>query len=171
MKTNALLIGAGVAVIALIMSNKSNAEGGGSLNFNTLIGFNDYATPEAVSRIQAIYDELSSRGFTTEQLLWMLSQICFETGIFTNVANYGLMNKNNYAGLTTVSGGYASYPNIAAFCDAYITFMTKRANPIGANSLTDFNNRLRQNGYYTENPDIYFNGLQTYYNILSRTIQ
>lgn len=168
---NTLLIGAGIAVIALIISNKSNAEEGGSLNIGSLIGFNGYATPEAVARIQAIYDELASRGYTTEQLLWMLSQICFESGIFTNVANYSLMNKNNYAGLTNVGGGYASYPSIAAFCDAYIGFLTKRANPIGASSLTDFNNRLRQNGYYTENPEVYYNGLETYYNILSQSIQ
>lgn len=122
---------------------------------------------DAVDRLNSLYYEYSTRGLSDEQIKYMLSQNLFETGLFTDVANYSLMSKNNFAGLTNVSGGYAAYNSIPDFTDAYINFLSKGANPLGASSLSDYNNRLYQNHYYTEDPQIYYNGLLTYYNLLS----
>lgn len=170
MKATPLVI-AGIIALALFLSgNSATAAPTGALNVGSLVGYNTYATQAAVNILNSIYQELSSRGYTTMQILFMLSQILFETGLFTSVANYNLINQNNFAGLTVVGGGYAQYNSVSDFCDSYIGFLTKGANPLGASSLTDFNNRLQQNGYYTENPTVYLNGLQSYYNLLSQTI-
>lgn len=169
MKGNTLLfVGAGILALLLFTNNASAATG--NLDISSLIGYNAYATQASVNILNSIYQELNSRGYTTMQILFMLSQILFESGLFTSVANYNLINQNNFAGLTVVGGGYAAYSSISDFCDAYIGFLTKGSNPLGATSLTDFNNRLQQNGYYTENPTVYMNGLLSNYNLLSQTI-
>lgn len=171
MKGNTLLIAGAALILLLLITNPAQANTSGMLNISSLIGFNQYATQDAVNRLNNIFQELQSRGFSTMQLLFMLSQILWESGLFTDIANYGLMNQNNYAGLTNIGGGYAAYNSISDFCDAYIGFLTKGSDPLGATSITDFNNRLQANGYYTEKPTVYLNGLQTYYNLLSQTIQ
>lgn len=162
---NAVIIGAGLLLL-LFWSNKSNAAvaPGGSLDLSSLA---DQYGEDAVNRLNALYAEFLSRGYSDQQILYMLSQILFETGLFTSNPNYHLMNQNNYAGLTQVSGGYAAYNSISDFVDAYDGFLTKYNNPLGANSLSDFNNRLLNNHYYTENPGVYYNGLLRYYNMLT----
>jgi flagellar motor component MotA len=171
MKGNTLLIVGGAALLLLLLSNTGAAAATtGVLNISSLIGYNTYATQDAINRLNSIYQELQSRGLTTMQILFALSQVLFESGLFTDVANYTRMNLNNYAGLTVVGGGYASYNSISDFVDAYLGFLTKGSNPLGASSITDFNNRLQQNGYYTENPAVYLNALNAYYNLLSQTI-
>jgi hypothetical protein len=170
-KKNSSFVWIGAAVLlALVFSTKSAAANtaNGDLDLSSL---SDAYGQDAVNRLNSIYAELLSRGYSTQQILFMLSQILHESGLFTDVANYGLMNQNNYAGLTVTSGGYASFPNISAFVDAYEGFMTKWSDPIGATSLTDFNNRLVANGYYTANPAAYLNSLQVYYNLLSQTLK
>lgn len=169
MKSNALIIAGAALVLLLLVAGPAGAATG-AINISSLLGYNVYATQDAINRLTAINNELASRGYSTQQILFMLSQIIWETGIFTSVANYYRMNQNNYAGLTVVGGGYASYSSISDFCDAYIGFLTKGSNPLGAQTLTDFNNRLQANGYYTEDPTVYFNGLNAYYNLLSQTI-
>lgn len=167
-----LIVGIGVLLLLLVTS-QDTAAATGALNLSSLIGYNQYATADAVGRLNAIYAELASRGYSTEQILWMLSQILLETGLFTSVANYNRMNQNNYAGLTDGSN-YLSFNSIADFCDAYIQFLSKRSNPLGAASLSDFNNRLLTIGpngspYYTSSPATYLANLQYYYNLLSQT--
>ena len=126
---------------------------------------------DAVDRLNSLYYEYSTRDLTDQQIKFMLSQNLFESGLFTDQANYRLMNQNNYAGLKTTLGTYAAYDTIADFTDAYLGFLSKRNNPLGASSLQDFVNRLVANCYFgcppeTE-PNVYLNGLQTYYNLLS----
>jgi hypothetical protein len=120
------------------------------------------------SLLNSILSEMVIRGYSVQQIEFMLSQILFETGLLVpGVANTNLINQNNFAGLTSTSGGYAAYSSISDFMDAYNVFLTKGSNPLGATSLTDFNNRLIANKYYTESPAVYLNGLQTYYNALN----
>jgi hypothetical protein len=147
MKGNAPFIWLGAGILALLLVS-------GAANANTVNGDLDLSSLEsdygsdAVNRLNSIYAQLLSRGYSTQQILYMLSQILFESGMFTpSGGNQGLMNQNNYAGLTVVGGGYASYPSVSAFIDAYLGFMTKGSDPVDANSLNDFNNRLVQNGY------------------------
>lgn len=168
MKDNSLIwVGAGVLLL-LLLSKSAGAQPTGDLNLSSLS--DDYGS-DAVGRLNAIYSELLTRGYSDQQILFMLSQILFETGLFTDQANYPLMNKNNYAGLTNVGDGYASYNSISDFVDAYIGFLTKNNDPLGANSLADFNNRLANNHYYTENTSVYYNGLLGYYNLLNSVLQ
>lgn len=166
-----LYVSLAIGLLLLLSGNSAAAAvQPGMLNINSLVGYNQYASQNSVDILNNIYQELQSRGYTNLQILFMLSQVLFETGLFTAVANWKQINNNNFAGLTLVSGGYAAYPDISSFVDAYNGFLTKKSNPLGASDLNDFNNRLQQNGYYTENPQIYLNGLQTYYNLLSNTI-
>lgn len=170
MKGNAPVILLGVGILALLLVS-------GSAKANTVSGDLDLSSlqdtygSDQVNRLNAIYAQLLARGYTTQQILYMLSQILFESGLFTSQANYSLMNQNNYAGLTVVGGGYASYSSISDFVDAYLGFMTKGSDPVDATSLNDFNSRLVQNSYYTENPAVYLNGLQGYYNLLTTTLK
>lgn len=159
------LLIAGLGLVLMLISTKANAAPQGDLNLGNLT--ND---PGDLTRLNGLYTEMLSRGYSTVQILFMLSQILFETGLLTNVANYGLMNQNNFAGLTTTSGGYASYNSISDFVDAYDNFLSKGSDPLAASNLTDFNNRLVSNHYYTESPTVYYNGLLAYYNMLSNTI-
>lgn len=160
-KNTGLIIASG-AVLLLILSTKTAnaATQGGNLQLSDLTNNEN---------LNAIYGELLIRGYTDQQILYMLSQILFETGMLTDVANYHLMSQNNFAGLTNVGGGYAAYNTISDFVDAYDGFLTKNNNPLGASSLADFNTRLRANGYYTEDPNVYYNGLLHYYNLLIGT--
>lgn len=165
MKTNGILVAGAVLLGLLLLSKNSDAETpAGSLNLGDLSG--RYGQ-DAINRLNALYAEFLSRGYSDQQILFMLSQILFESGLFTDVANYSLMNKNNYAGLTNVAGGYASYNSISDFVDAYEGFLSKGYDPLDASNLTDFNNRLVKNHYYTEEPGVYYNGLLSYYNLLN----
>lgn len=119
------------------------------------------------NRLNALYAAMLDNGLTDFQSKLMLSQILHESGLLTDVANYHLMNQNNYAGLKTVAGNYAAYNTVDDFMTAYIGFLTKGSNPLGATSLADFNNRLQQNHYYTANPTDYYNDLNAYFNLLS----
>lgn len=171
MKKNSSFIWLGAGVLfLLVLSGKSASANvaNGDLDLSSLSS--DYGS-DAINRLNAIYGELLSRGYSTQQILYMLSQILHESGLFTDLANYGLMNQNNYAGLTVTGGGYASYPSISAFVDAYEGFLSKGADPLDASSLTDFNNRLVQNHYYTDSPSTYLNDLVQYYNLLIQTLK
>ena len=166
-----LYVSLAVGLLLLLSGNSAAAAvQPGMLNINSLVGYNQYATQDSVDILNNIYQELQSRGYTNLQILFMLSQILHETGLFTSVANWKRINNNNFAGLTLEKGGYAAYPDISSFVDAYNGFLTKKSNPLGASDLNDFNNRLQQNGYYTADPQIYLNDLQKYYNLLSNTI-
>lgn len=166
MKGNTLLF-AGLAVLALfLLSNQADAAIiPAAVNITALAGAFQISTDQE-ARINALYNSIARYNLSAMQVDFMLSQLLFESGLLTDVANYNLMNQNNYAGLTKVGGGYASYPDIDTFIDAYMGFLTKGANPLGAQSLADFNNRLQQNGYYTENASVYLNGLNNYYKYL-----
>lgn len=163
-------VAAGVAL--LLLSQNSDASpvpdsGGDYLsNFPGLAG-NFVVGGDSANRLNGLIGEMVARGYSSQQIEYMLSQILFETGMLTSVANTRLMNQYNFAGLTTTSGGYAAYSGYSDFMDAYVGFLTKGSNPLGATSLTDFNNRLIANHYYTENPDVYLSGLQAYYNALT----
>lgn len=120
-----------------------------------------------LQRLNSVYNALQAAGLTNQQIHYSMAQILVETGILTDQANYTAMDgRNNYAGLTNVGGGYAVYNSIQDFVTAYIGFLSKGSNPLGATSLTDFNNRLVANHYYTDSPVTYGNNLNYYYNLL-----
>lgn len=160
------MIIAGIAILALASKTASGAASG-NLDISY---FSDQYGSDVAARISALYSELLSRGLTNQQILFALSQMLQESGLLTDMANYNLMDNNNYAGLTTTSGGYAAYNSISAFIDAYLGFVTKGSDPIAAGSLSDFNNRLVANHYYTANPADYLKRLTSYYNLLNSNL-
>lgn len=157
-----------VGAIAVFAWLKSSSLPQGDLNLSSL---QDGYGSDAVNRLNQLYAAMLNNGWTTQQCLYGLSQILHESGLFTSLANYNLMdNYHNYAGLTSISGGYASYNSIPDFVNDYENFLTKGANPLGASNLMDFNNRLVTNHYYTDSPQTYYNDLSNYYNLLVSTI-
>lgn len=158
------IVGIGLLLMVGATSKAAAAAQGGFLSFDNLA---DQYGSQTTSILVSIYNELIIRGYTETQILFMLSQILFESGLFTDVANWRLIQQNNFAGLTRVSGGYAAYNTISDFVDAYDGFLTKGADPLAASNLSDFNSRLVANHYYTENPAVYYNGLLHNYNVLT----
>ena len=157
-----LLIGGLVLGAVLLMSNSAN---GSVVDLSPLI---DTYGADKVQRLQNLQMALQAAGLTPLQMRFMLAQSLFETGLFTNVWNQTATDvRNNWAGLTDTSGNYKSYSSLTDFVNDYIGFLTKGSDPLDASDLTDFNNRLVANHYYTENPDVYLSGLNTYYNLLS----
>lgn len=168
-----LWVSAGVLLLLLLKSNNVNAAGNGSGAISQggldLSGLADTYGAENVQRLASLYNATLNRGLTDQQILEMLSQALHETGLFTDTPNYKNMDSlHNYAGLTDTSGSYASYANLSDFVDDWLTFLTKNNNPLGASSLSDFNNRLKANHYYTDNASTYYNALSAYYNLLNQ---
>lgn len=166
------IIVAGVILLALLlMGEQVSADVASQTSVVDLGGLaaNFAVTPDQENRINALYSAMQPYGLSSMQQDFMLAQLLHESGLLTSQANYNLMdNYNNYAGLTSTGGSYASYPSLDAFMQAYIGFLSKGSNPLGATSLTDFNNRLVQNHYYTDDPTSYYNDLAVYYNLLSQ---
>lgn len=163
MKQNDYLIWGGIAVAAFVLfsSFKSN---NASINLQALT--ND---PGDLERLNNVYSALQNAGLTDLQIKMCMAQILVETGILTSQANYIAMDqRNNYAGLTNVGGGYAVYSTIGDFVNAYIGFLTKGTNPLGATDINDFNDRLKANSYYTDSKTTYGNNLNYYFNLLSQ---
>jgi hypothetical protein len=165
MEDGTSLLWLGIAVVAVFAYLKGSAIPVGDISISSLT--NDL---DAQSRLNGLYAAMLNNNWSTTQCLFGLSQCLFESGLLTGQGNYGLMNQYNYAGLTSTSGAFAAYSSYQDFVNNYEGFLTKGANPLGATNLTDFNNRLVQNGYYTENPTVYYNGLKQYYDELVSTI-
>lgn len=101
----------------------------------------------------------------------MLCQILQETGLFTSNPNYNATDNDlNYAGISS-GGNLKQYNSISDFVTDYIRVLNLPPNtPIDATSITDFNTRLKANGYYTDSATTYGNNLNAYYNILQSTL-
>ena len=173
MKSNNLLIIGGIGLLAYLLLNSSNANAEGNSAPGNLDLSGLTTDPTDLNHLNQLYFSLQKAGLTNQQILFMLAQCLLESGINTSVANYKRINLNNFAGLKDTSGNYKSYANTDDFVADYIDFLTKKADPISATSLTDFNNRLQQNCYYgcppETDPAQYLANLQAYYNQLINT--
>ncbi len=167
MKRNNLLLfaGMGIAVFFIARSKNASAATYDGIDLNRLA---DYGNDD-VHRLSILADELESRGLSDLQIKMLLSQALQETGIFTdNSANYNAVdNLHNYAGIS-YNGQLAHYNNVSAFVDDWLRVLQKGSNPpLYANNITDFNNRLKANGYYTDSQSTYGKNLTYYYNLLN----
>jgi len=165
MKPNTILfIGAGVLAL-LLFSKKAGATTYDGIDLSNL---NDYGTDD-VQRLQNLANELATRGLTDLQIKMMLAQALQETGIFTDSnANYHAVDSyHNYAGISH-GGTLTAFSSISDFVDDWIRILNfGPAHPIDAANIVDFNSRLKQNGYYTDNINTYGNNLKYYFNLLS----
>lgn len=170
----------GIALILGFTAFFVNSGAQGSfLNFSALV--TDGYDQDDVNTLQGLYNAIVSYGgLSQQQILFMLSQALVETGLFTDVANYNLIqNYNNYAGIKGPSdggypagaNGFAVYPSVNDFVSDWVEYLTKKNNPLGATSLTDFNNRLAANGFYgNDSPTLYLSNLNTWYNLLNSIV-
>lgn len=163
MKGSQLAIIGGLALLLVFIA------GGASANNTTvdLSSLSDTYGAGNVQRLQNLLNALGAAGLTSEQIRYMLSQALVETGLFTSNPNYNATdNDNNFAGISS-GGNLKAYSNINAFVSDWINVLSQSPNyPIQATSITDFNNRLKANGYYTDDINTYGNNLTLYYNLL-----
>jgi len=165
MKKEYILIGGCLAAVFIFSSLSAN---GGSLDLSV---FDDTKGSDDVERLNKVYRELLRRGLTDDQILFCLSQILVETGLFTDNPNYVAVDQRlNYAGITR-NGQYEWYNSISDFVDDYLSVISKKNDPLSANDIVDFNNRLKANGYYTDSKTTYGNNLSYYYNYLQNAIK
>ena len=64
---------------------------------------------------------------------------------------------------------YAGFPTVTNWANEYIRILSKGSKPIQAINTVDFANRLKKNGYYTDLVSNYVNGLNFFYNFLTKT--
>jgi len=91
---------------------------------------------------------------------WIYSQWAHETGGFTSRL---MKEDNNLAGITSLSGGYASYTSYEDFTDSYVKLLKLYQETLASNSLEDFAYNLHSEGYYTDEPENYLAGLKFHY--------
>ena len=165
MNVKVLYIGAGALFLILFL--KSNSSGAATSTFD-LSSFNDTYGSDNVQRLQTVLNALVAAGYSGATLQFMLSQILQETGLFTSNPNYNATdNDNNYAGISS-GGSLKQYNSVNDFVSDYISVLSQSPNyPIQATSITDFNNRLKANGYYTDSQTTYGNNLTYYFNLLN----
>ncbi len=163
MQNNTWLYVGGGVLLLLLLSNKANAK---NVNLDLLTGRFD---ADDIDRLQKVQNALAQRGLSTQQIKMLLSQVLQETGIFTaSNANYHATDQlNNYAGISNANGSLRSYNTIDDFVTDYLRVLNLPSHyPIQAVDIVDFNNRLKANGYYTDNKNTYGNNLNYYYNLL-----
>jgi hypothetical protein len=124
-----------------------------------------------LKRLNNLYNVLMQQGLTEMQMQLLLSQMLFETGLLTNSANYNnIDNRNNWAGITH-NGTYVTYASLQDFFNEYLQVLSKGTAPLEAKNVYDFNDRLYSNHYYTENKNVYENGLKNYFHQLYLSAQ
>ncbi|MES2219176.1 MAG: hypothetical protein V4501_12295 [Pseudomonadota bacterium] len=155
-----LYLGAGLLAFMIFSGFKSKS--GGSFD---LEGLDKYGA-DNVERLNLVYQELLTRGLSDLQIQLILSQLLHETGLFTNVPNLKNVDQlKNYAGITR-NGSYVKYSNISDFVDDYLHVLDRGSYPLEATSVEDFNSRLVNNHYYTDNWLTYENALKKYFSLL-----
>jgi hypothetical protein len=171
------VIGA-IALVAVLVLNSGNANADSADNSGVAAGnaldlssLNDTENSDAVTAVQNLANVLAANNLTTLQQQLMLSQALFETGLFTDVPNTNApYNLNNFSGISNSDGSLTSFDSIQDFVTDWIRILSKPpGQPINATGVTDFNNRLIQNGYYALQPAneaAYLAGLNTYFNML-----
>jgi len=113
-----------------------------------------------------IYLLLQAEGIQQPALGYAVAQCYAETEGWTN---NGYKRYNNASGIKFAGqrnarlgpNGYAIFDTWKDWAHAMAHELTKGANPSGAASMVDYNNRLHANGYYEEDPAVYLRELQT----------
>lgn len=161
-KEIALIAGAALLLI-LITSSSANASTDIDMD-----GLANQFGAERVQRLQSLINAMSAAGMSPMQIKFALAQCLQETGLFTDSWNTHATDVlNNYAGISNSDGSLKAYTSIPAFVSDYIRVLSLPNNyPIQANSISDFNTRLKANGYYTDSAVTYGNNLNYYFNLL-----
>jgi hypothetical protein len=157
-KAQQILLFGGLALLAVVLMSAGNTSG---------IDLSGLGDAGAISRLQGVLNALASQGATTQQLKFMAAQMLQETGLLTDNPNYHATDTLlNYAGISS-NGSLRGYNSLSDFATDYISVLSQGPNyPIQASSISDFNTRLKANGYYTDSAVTYGNNLNYYYNLL-----
>lgn len=168
MKNDSLIL-IGLAAVALVWYTSKST--GVAPAGNGLASLNDSYGADNVARLQLLLDELNTWGLTREQILYLLSQALQETGLFTDTPNYHATDSLiNYSGIS-FNGSLNSYASVHDFAVDWINRVLAFGSfPLQATSISDFNIRLKANGYYTDSSTTYGNNLASYYGTLNAVI-
>lgn len=168
MKSNNLILLAGLGIGAYLLLASNTGSANHTYNGLDLSYLSSYGS-DNLTRLENLENELSNRGLSDLQQKMLLAQALQETGIFTDVANYRAVDTlHNYAGIS-YNGQLASYNSISDFVDDWLRVLNKGTQaPIDANNISDFNSRLKANGYYTDSANTYGKNLTYYFNLLNQ---
>ncbi|MET0461917.1 MAG: hypothetical protein ABW007_02140 [Chitinophagaceae bacterium] len=161
MKSTTLLLITGAIVILVVKSASGST--GGSFDLSAL---DDYGS-DRIGPLKDLANELKSRGFSDLQIKLMLSQAMHETGILTdnNYNRNAVEVKHNFAGISP-GGTIATYYSVSDFVDAWESILSRGTRPpLDAVSPSDYAQRLKANGYYTDSLDNYSSALNYYFNL------
>lgn len=164
----ALWIGGGILALVLISNRGQAADVSTPIDVNELSG---YGSLDDLKRLKSLYTALQDQGLTEYQIQLLLAQALHESGLFTSVANYNNLNKNNWGGIRR-NGAYVSYPNVSAFVDDWLNVINRyNSDPLSATSVSDYAHRLKQGGYYEDSESNYYQNLNYYFNLLQNARQ
>lgn len=135
--------------------------------------------PAEIEKLQTLEAALIANGLKEPQLNFALAQLLLETGRFSKGSNVSRLN-NNYSGIkfinkpyqiatqgsrtpaneqtapsTRPTNFYAKFTDANGWAKDYIRILSFGAKPILANTITEFNKRLKANKYYGSTPEIY----------------
>lgn len=172
----------GLALFLILENGTANAMAlpeGTDINLDSFSGQYPAANIQALKNLYAnlldATDPNTGEPLSNLQIQMLLSQALVETGLFTSSPNWTLVNGNNFSGITAhgsypanANGTFAKYPDIATFVNDWLNILSHNVEPLEANDIADFNNRLKTNNYYgSDNPVTYGSNLQTYFDLLN----
>ena len=121
---------------------------------------------------QALRKVFAEKGLPLSKLPWVMAQVAHETGGFKSRVS----STNNLSGIKYVPGNkfgavkgllspegdyYAAYPGgVYYWAKQYVYEITKRSNPLAADTVEGFVSRLKQNGYFGAPENEYLKALQ-----------
>lgn len=108
----------------------------------------------------ALRKVFAEKGFALSKLPWVMAQVAHESGGFKSRVS----GTNNMSGIKYVPGNkfgavrgllspegdyYAAYPDgVYYWAKQYMYEITKKSNPLAADTVHGFVDRLKQNGYF-----------------------
>jgi hypothetical protein len=133
-----------------------------------------YNAKNAQKAGEALKGALSAYGYPSTMLPILLAQVAHETGGFNSILS---TEDNNLSGIKFVeqSGAtkgrkspegnyYAKYANTTLWAKDYLRILSKGGQnaPIKATDSTDFVNRLKDNGYFTDTLENYQKAIKSW---------
>lgn len=186
-KGNSMLVWLILGGVGLLVLFQGSSSGNVTLPPGTDIDLDSLAGQYPAANIQALKnlyanllnatDPNTGQPLSNNQIQMLLDQALVETGLFTSSPNWVLVNGNNFSGITAhgsypanANGTFAQYPDIPTFVTDWLNVLSHGVQPLEANGIADFNNRLKTNGYYgSDNSVTYGSNLQVYDDLLSST--
>lgn len=131
---------------------------------------------------KALRKAFAERNLPLSKLPWVMAQVAHETGGFTSRVS----STNNLSGIKYVPGNkfgavkgilspegdyYAAYPSYDNWARQYLYEITKKINPLAADTIEGFVSRLKQNGYFGATESSYLAALKSWKNTITKFLK